>query len=125
MQMDEEDLNDDILTDGDLGLDEQTRESFRKALADLKEPKQEETKSEFDPDRMIAAAKAAQAREEKWPKWLTLQRLLPALSSDREGTSETAEMQGLNDEIAELRAKLEKAQTPSGDAPELTEGTPP
>ena len=57
MQMDEEDLNDDILTDGDLGLDEQTRESFRKALADLKEPKQEETKSEFDPDRMIAAAK--------------------------------------------------------------------
>eukprot|EP01046_Picozoa_sp_COSAG06_P030724 COSAG06_NODE_2936_length_6063_cov_6.578806_2_plen_1525_part_01 len=117
----------DLVEDEDLGLDEETQAKFQDDLQALKgvQPHQAEEKSEFDPDVIAGGWEAARKRELKWPKWMAVQRLLPALSPDREGTTETAEVQGLKDDIMELRAKLKKAQARSGDAPELTDGTPP
>ena len=64
-QMDEQDLIDDILDDGDLGLTEAQKQAFQAAAAELRQP--------FD------AAAAAEKREEKYPKWESLLELLGAV----------------------------------------------
>eukprot|EP01044_Picomonas_judraskeda_P007266 COSAG03_NODE_772_length_5921_cov_517.392477_1_plen_654_part_00 len=84
-QMDTADLDKDILDD--LGLDEETKTQFHEKLQALKqapaadEPMAADDKelSEFNPDVVDAAARAAAEREARWPKWPTLQKMLPGL----------------------------------------------
>ena len=64
-QMDEQDLIDDILNDGDLGLNGDQKTAFQAAEAELRQP--------------CDAAAAAEKHEEKNPKWESLLELLGAL----------------------------------------------
>jgi serine/threonine protein kinase len=136
-QMDDADLSEDILDDPSLGLDEETKAKFRAELHALKQPQaaaeQQEAKSEFHPDLVAAAAIAAAEREAKWPKWHTLQQMLPGLRGldGGRGTDDSTELEALRQlvdkqarEIEQLHAeKAAEAVASAAAAP--TEGIPP
>ena len=110
-QYDEEELDEDIL-DG-LGLDEASKTSFHEELRTLQqlpaadEPAADDKEgSQFDdPAVVAAAAQAAAEREAQWPKWPTLQQMLPGLPGLETRGLET---QTLEEALRRLRAKDEE-----------------
>ena len=78
-QMDEDELDEDILDD--LGLDEETKKVVNEKLQALKNAQADDKQqvSQVGLDGVDAAARAAAEHEAQWPKWPTLQKMLPGL----------------------------------------------
>ena len=107
--MDEDELDEDILDD--LGLDDETKNVFHESLQALKNARADDKQqvSELGLDAVDAAARAAAEHEAQWPKWPTLQKMLPGLRG-RQDEAQTLE-EALAAKEEELAAKDKKLAT--------------